>query len=229
MDIELTLYEARIIGSLIEKEITTPDQYPLSLNALTNACNQKSNREPVLDLDEATVQETLDGLVKKSLVSDQTGFGSRTTKYRHRFCNTEFGILKFSQQELGIVCALLLRGPQTPGELRTHTNRLCKFRDMQEVESALDRLMERSDGPFVGKLQREPGKRESRYMHLFSGDAPAFEFSGSTNSTSDLSGAELERLDQLEQRIDNLEQEIVQLKRALEQLGPKPTTGYMEA
>ena len=229
MDIELTLYEARIIGSLIEKEITTPDQYPLSLNALTNACNQKSNREPVLDLDEATVQETLDGLVKKSLVSDQTGFGSRTTKYRHRFCNTEFGILKFSQQELGIVCALLLRGPQTPGELRTHTNRLCKFRDMQEVESALDRLMDRSDGPFVGKLQREPGKRESRYMHLFSGDAPVFEFSGSTNNSPDLSGAELGRLDQLEQRVDELEQEIVQLKQALEQLGPKPTTGYMEA
>ncbi|MHB1618658.1 MAG: YceH family protein [Sulfuricella sp.] len=229
MDIELTLYEARIIGALIEKEITTPDQYPLSLNALTNACNQKSNREPVLELDEATVQETLDALVKRSLVSDQTGFGSRTTKYRHRFCNTEFGILKFTEQELGIICALLLRGPQTPGELRTHTNRLCKFRDMQEVESALDRLMERSDGPFVAKLAREPGKRESRYMHLFSGDAPAMEFSGSANSASDLSGAELERLYQLEQRVDELEQEIVQLKRALEQPGPKPTTGYMEA
>ncbi|MDP3483331.1 MAG: DUF480 domain-containing protein [Sulfuricella sp.] len=229
MDIELTLYEARVIGALIEKEITTPDQYPLSLNALTNACNQKSNREPVLELDEATVQETLDALVKRSLVSDQTGFGSRTTKYRHRFCNTEFGILKFSEQELGIICALLLRGPQTPGELRTHTNRLCKFRDMQEVESALDRLMERSDGPFVAKLAREAGKRESRFMHLFSGDAPAMEFSGNTNSASDLSGAELERLDQLEQRVDELEQEIVQLKRALEQLGPKPTTGYMEA
>ncbi len=229
MDIELTPYEARVIGALIEKEITTPDQYPLSLNALTNACNQKSNREPVLELDEATVQETLDALVKRSLVSDQTGFGSRTTKYRHRFCNTEFGILKFSEQELGIICALLLRGPQTPGELRTHTNRLCKFRDMQEVESALDRLMERSDGPFVAKLAREPGKRESRFMHLFSGDAPAMEFSGGTHRASDLSGTALERLDQLEQRVDELEQEIVQLKRALEQLVPKPTTGYMEA
>jgi len=229
MDIELTLYEARIIGSLIEKEITTPDQYPLSLNALTNACNQKSNREPVLELDEATVQETLDALVKRSLVSDQTGFGSRTTKYKHRFCNTEFGVLKFSEQELGIICALLLRGPQTPGELRTHTNRLCKFGDMQEVESALDRLMERSDGPFVAKLPREPGKREARFMHLFSGDAPAMEFSGSANIASDLSGAEINKLDQLEQRVDELEQEIAQLKRALEQPGPKPTTGYMEA
>jgi uncharacterized protein YceH (UPF0502 family) len=229
MDIELTPYEARVIGSLIEKEITTPDQYPLSLNALVNACNQKSNREPVLELDEATVQETLDGLVKRSLVSDQTGFGSRTTKYKHRFCNTEFGILQFSEQELGIVCALLLRGPQTPGELRAHTNRLCKFSDMPEVETALDRLMERSDGPFVAKLPREPGKRESRYMHLFSGDAPAIELSGSAGNAADLSGAELERLDRLEQRIDELEQEITQLKRALDQQGPKPTTGYMEA
>lgn len=229
MDIELTPHETRVIGSLIEKEITTPDQYPLSLNALTNACNQKSNREPVLEMNEATVQETLDALVKRSLVSDQTGFGSRTTKYKHRFCNTEFGILKFTEQELGIICALLLRGPQTPGELRTHTNRLCKFRDMQEVESALDRLMERSDGPFIARLAREPGKRESRYMHLFSGDAPAIVFSGDTDSTSGLSGAELDRLDQLEQRIDELEQELMQLKRAIEQLGPKPTTGYMEA
>ena len=229
MDIELTLYEARVIGALIEKEITTPDQYPLSLNALTNACNQKSNREPVLDLDEATVQETLDALVKRSLASDQSGFGSRTTKYKHRFCNTEFGILKFSEQELGIICALLLRGPQTPGELRTHTNRLCKFGDMQEVESALDRLMERSDGPFVAKLPREPGKRESRYMHLFSGDAPAMEFSGSTHHTAELTDVEHERLDMLELRVNKLEQEIVQLKLILEQLGPKPTTGYMEA
>ncbi len=215
MDIELTLYEARVIGSLIEKEITTPDQYPLSLNALTNACNQKSNRDPVLELDEATVQETLDALVKRSLVSDQTGFGSRTTKYKHRFCNTEFGILKFSEQELGIICALLLRGPQTPGELRTHTNRLCKFRDMQEVEAALDHLMQRSDGPFVARLAREPGKRESRYMHLFSGDAPAIEIPGGTHSAPELTDAERERLDLLELRVDELEQEIVQLKREL--------------
>ena len=231
MDIELTLYEARVIGSLIEKEITTPDQYPLSLNALTNACNQKSNREPVLELDEATIQETLDALVKRSLVSDQSSSANvkSTTKYKHRFCNTEFGILKFSEQELGIICALLLRGPQTPGELRTHTNRLCKFSDMQEVESALNHLMERSDGPFVARLAREPGKRESRYMHLFSGDAPAIELPGSTHSAPDLTDSERERLDLLELRVDELEQEIVQIKRALQQLGPKPTTGYMEA
>ena len=104
MDINLTAHEARIIGCFIEKEITTPDQYPLSLNALTNACNQKSNREPVLALDEATVQQTLDELIKKRLVLDKSGFGSRVVKYQHRFCNSEFGSLKLSDQELGIIC-----------------------------------------------------------------------------------------------------------------------------
>ncbi|HEY3850927.1 MAG TPA: YceH family protein, partial [Steroidobacteraceae bacterium] len=126
MNIEFTPNEARVIGCLIEKEITTPDQYPLSLNALTNACNQKTNREPVLELSEPEVQQTLDSLMKKYMVSDKSaGYGGRVTKYRHRFCNTEFGPLKFSAQELGTLCVMLLRGPQTPGELRTRTNRLC--------------------------------------------------------------------------------------------------------
>ncbi len=122
MTIELSPNEARVIGCLLEKEITTPEQYPLSLNALTNACNQKSNREPVLDLDETTVQQTLDQLIRKYLVSEESGYGSRVAKYRHRFCNTEYGTLKFSPQELGIVCELLLRGPQTPGELRSRAS-----------------------------------------------------------------------------------------------------------
>ena len=122
MNIQLTPHEARVIGCLIEKEVTTPDQYPLSLNALTNACNQKSNRDPVMTLDERLVQDTVDGLVKKRLVSEKTGFGSRVVKYQHRFCNTDFGELRFSEQELGIVCVLLLRGAQTPGELRTRSN-----------------------------------------------------------------------------------------------------------
>ncbi|MCP4041729.1 MAG: DUF480 domain-containing protein, partial [Gammaproteobacteria bacterium] len=170
MDIELTPYAARIIGALIEKEITTPDQYPLSLNALTNACNQKSNRDPVLELDEVTVQETLDQLTKKSLISEKSGYGSRVIKYRHRLCNSEFGPLQFAPQELGIICMLLLRGPQTPGELRTRTGRLCRFSDVQEVETCLGGLMDREDGPFVTRLHREAGKRESRYQHLFCGD-----------------------------------------------------------
>jgi uncharacterized protein YceH (UPF0502 family) len=170
MKIELSANEARVIGCLIEKEITTPDQYPLSLNALTNACNQKTNREPVLDLAETTVQQLVDGLLKKYLVSDKSaGYGGRVTKYKHRFCNTEFGSLKFSKQELGILCVLLLRGPQTPGELRTRTNRLCEFTDAGEVDSTLKGLMEREDGPFVARLARAAGARESRYAHLFSG------------------------------------------------------------
>jgi uncharacterized protein YceH (UPF0502 family) len=153
MNIELSATEARVIGCLIEKEITTPDQYPLSLNALTNACNQKTNREPVLELPEAAVQQVVDALMKKYLVSDKSaGYGGRVTKYKHRFCNTEFGSLKFSKQELGILCVLLLRGPQTPGELRTRTNRLCEFVDATQVDSTLSGLMLREDGPFVAHL-----------------------------------------------------------------------------
>ena len=215
MTIELSLYETRVIGALIEKEITTPEQYPLSLNALVNACNQKSNREPVLELDESTVQETLDALTKKHLVSAQTGYGSRVSKYQHRFCNTEFGVLKFSAKELGMVCALFLRGPQTPGELRSHTNRLCQFNDMQDVENTLTQLMERNDGPYVARLAREPGKRESRYMHLFSGDAPPLD--ESEPAASRAPAADNERLSRLEQRIDELEQEIELLKYMLEE------------
>src|ERR1700724_4871155 len=119
MNIKLSPFDARIIGCLIEKEITPPDQYPLSLNALTNACNQKTNREPVLELTEAAVQQAVDALMKKYLVSDKSaGYGGRVPKYKHRFCNTEFGSFKLSKQELGIICVLLLRGPQTPRELR---------------------------------------------------------------------------------------------------------------
>ena len=214
MDIELTAYEARVIGALIEKEITTPDQYPLSLNALLNACNQKSNREPVMELDEAQVQDTVDGLVKKHLVSEKTAFGSRVTKYRHRFCNTEFGSLTFSPQELGILCVLLLRGAQTPGELRTRTSRLCRFDDVQEVETALERLMEREDGPFVSRLQREPGKRESRYAQLFS-EAP---HPTESPAAQDGTVADAERLERLEQQVDELFRELGRLRERLDEL-----------
>jgi uncharacterized protein YceH (UPF0502 family) len=171
MNIQLSANEARVVGCLIEKEITTPDQYPLSLNALTNACNQKTNRDPVLELSEAVVQQTVDALLKKYLVSDKSaGYGGRVTKYKHRFCNTEFGSLKFSKQELGVLCVMLLRGPQTPGELRSRTNRLCEFNDSAEVETTIKNLMSREDGPFVARLPRAPGARESRYAHLFSGN-----------------------------------------------------------
>jgi uncharacterized protein YceH (UPF0502 family) len=169
MNILLTPIEARVIGSLIEKQITTPDQYPLSLNALVNACNQKSNRDPVLELEERAVQQTVDDLSRKHFVVEKSGFGSRVPKYQHRFCNTEYGTLKLDPHELAIVCELLLRGPQTPGELRSRAARMAPFTDVSEVEAALTRLADRDDGPFVTRLAREPGRRDSRYAHLFSG------------------------------------------------------------
>ena len=169
MKIELTALEARVIGCLIEKAITTPDQYPLSLNALVNACNQKSNREPVMDLSESTVQQTMDALSKKHFVMEKSGFGSRVPKYQHRFCNTEFGTLKLDPLELAIVCELLVRGPQTPGELRTRASRMAPIGDVSEVDAALTRLSNRADGPFVVQLAREPNRRDSRWAHLFSG------------------------------------------------------------
>jgi len=211
MTIELTPHEARVIGCLIEKEITTPEQYPLSLNALTNACNQKSNRDPVLDLDETTVQQTLDQLNRKYLVSEESGYGSRVVKYRHRFCNTEYGNLKFSPQELGVVCELLLRGPQTPGELRSRAGRLCPLKDVTEVEAALAQLGKREDGPFVVRLPREPGKRESRYAHLFGGEVDG----GVAVEREDLPPSEPSQRAQLEQRVAQLESEVAELKTVL--------------
>ena len=221
MNIQLSANEARVIGSLIEKEHATPEQYPLSLNALINACNQKSSRDPVMNLDEAIVQETVDGLIKKRLVSEKTGFGSRVVKYQHRFCNTDFGDLIFSAQELGIVCVLLLRGAQTPGELRIRSERLCKFSDMHEVEAVLDRLMAREDGPFVVRLPREPGKRESRYAHLFCGDVgfpPELEESDVSGSAS-LAGRD--RLGLMERDLKALRDEIEEIKSRLDLISPK--------
>lgn len=214
MTIELSSFEARLIGCLIEKEIATPEQYPLSLNALTNACNQKSNRDPVLELDEPTVQRTLDQLVKKYLVSEETGYGSRVAKYRHRFCNTEYGTLRFSPQELGIVCELLLRGPQTPGELRTRASRLGPLKDVTEVEAALINLAQREDGPFVVCLPREPGKRESRYAHLFSGEVAGEEGSEAPAVTPEESAT----IALLAQRVARLEAEVAEMKSLLDTL-----------
>jgi len=211
--VELSADEARVIGALIEKEITTPDQYPLSLNALTNACNQKSNRDPVVSWGEARVQQLLDGLSRRALAVDRSGFGSRVPKYRHLFCNTAFGSLKFSPQELAIVCELLLRGPQTPGELRTHAARLAALHDVSEVESELEDLMTRPDGPFVARLSREPGRRESRYMHLFSGDAPPAAETEPAASPSVAAGTP-----RIGDRLSALEAEVAALRRELEAL-----------
>ncbi|MBI4995311.1 MAG: DUF480 domain-containing protein [Rhodocyclales bacterium] len=214
MTIELAPLEARVIACLIEKEITTPEQYPLSLNALTNACNQKSNRDPVLDLDESTVQQTVDQLVKRYLVSEHGGFGSRVAKYQHRFCNTEYGTLKFSPQELGIVCELLLRGPQTPGELRSRASRLCPLKDVTEVEAALESLARREDGPYVKRLPREPGKRESRYAHLFGGEIADTDEPEAAPATA----AESATVAHLEQRVAQLEAAMLEMKALIDNL-----------
>lgn len=210
MPIELTRDEARVIGCLIEKQITTPDQYPLSLNALTNACNQKSNRQPVLDLDEQTVQATVDGLIRRYQVNEHGGFGSRVAKYEHRFCNTEYGTLKFSPAEVAVVCELLLRGPQTPGELRSHASRLCHFNDVSEIEAVLAALEKREDGPYVVRLAREPGRRESRYAHLFSGEVEA-----APDDEGEPEAADPGRIARLEERLAALEAEVAELKERL--------------
>jgi len=219
MNPELSLHETRVIGCLVEKEITTPDQYPLSLNSLTNACNQKSNRDPVLSLDEAAVQQIVDQLIKKRLVSEQSGYGSRVPKFQHLFCNTAFGTLKLSPQELGIVCELFLRGPQTPGELRSRASRLCQFGDVSEVEAALSRLAAREDGPFVMRLAREPGRRESRYAHLFSGEVAGGEEGETPYASADYAETPRDgggRIGQLEARVAALETGLAELKQLLE-------------
>jgi uncharacterized protein len=215
MSVELTPHEARVIGCLIEKQIATPDQYPLSLNALVNACNQKSNRHPVLDLGEREVQAVVDALMKRQLVLEKSGFGSRVPKYQHLFCNTQFGSLRFSPQGTAIVCELLLRGPQTPGELRTHAARLAPLKDVSEVESELEDLMTRPDGPFVARLSREPGRREARYMHLFSGAAPPMpaEMEEAATEGTGSAASIAERVALLEATVAELRREIDLLKR----------------
>jgi uncharacterized protein YceH (UPF0502 family) len=211
MRIELTPNEARVIGCLIEKEITTPAQYPLSLSALTGACNQKSSRYPVMHLAETEVQQIVEGLLKKHLVSNRGGFGSRVTKYQHRFGNVGFGSLEFTAQELGIICVLLLRGPQTAGELRTRSNRMCQFEDVHETEVVLKGLIERSDGPFVARLARDAGTREPRYMHLF-GDEPT------ELATSPTSEAPAMKTQTPERRLDQLEQLVLEMQKTLDDI-----------
>ena len=210
-----------MIGALIEKSIATPDQYPLSLNSLVNACNQKSNRDPVMSLDEITVQGLLDSLAARALVVDRSAPGDRVRKYRHLFCNTEFGALKFSPAELAIVCELLLRGPQTPGELRSRAGRLSRFADVGEVEACLDGLARREDGPFVTRLEREPGRRESRYAQLFSTGAPrpgvtVLPDRADTPAASPPPPAAADRLGALERTVAQLVMEVAELRRRLD-------------
>jgi uncharacterized protein YceH (UPF0502 family) len=222
MNPQLSPHEARVIGSLIEKQITTPEQYPLSLNALVLACNQKSNRDPVLELTVQTVQELIDALSRKHLVIEKSGFGSRVPKYQQRFCNTEFSALKFTPQERAILCELLLRGPQTPGELRTRASRMAPFADVTEVETALESLATDPAGPRVVQLPREPGRRDSRYAHLFSGEVHAVPGEPVTNaraaapSLGEAPGALAERVSALEQEVQDLRTELAAVRAALQ-------------
>lgn len=217
MKIELTPHEARVLGCLLEKEVTTPEQYPLSLNALVNACNQKSNRDPLMELDEATVQQVVDALRSRHLVSDRSGYSGRVPKYKQVFCNTEFGTLRFTGLERAIVCELLLRGPQSAGELRTRCARMTTVGGIDEVEAALQALMEHGAGPFVVRLPRAAGQRDLRYAHLLGGDVPALPASVPDSPAASMERAEASadvasRLQALEDRVGELTREVAALR-----------------
>ena len=212
----LTEAQARVLGALIEKEITTPDYYPLSMNALLNACNQKSNREPVTELDEDTVRQALHGLDDKNLAGAVRGSEARVTKYEHRFSEA----YNFGRREVAVLCVLLLRGPQTPGELRGRTERLYSFDELSDVQSTLQKLIDR-DPPLVKVLPRQPGTKESRYMHLFCGDAqPAFLSADSSAAIPDAGGdsANAGRFQILEEHVAQLRREVAELRALVESL-----------
>jgi len=198
--------EARVLGSLVEKDITTPDYYPLSLNALVNACNQKNNRDPILQLGEAEVRQALEDLHNKGLAGPAGGADSRVTKYEHRLQE----VFNFGRAETALLCVLLLRGPQTPGELRGRAERMHRFEELGDVTSGLQRLMQR-EPPLVKMLPRQPGTKEARYAHLLSGDVEGWEPPASAAPV----GPQTEdpRTRQLESEVAALRNEIAELKR----------------
>ncbi|HEY1937987.1 MAG TPA: YceH family protein [Candidatus Angelobacter sp.] len=209
MNIVLNPAEARVLGALVEKDITTPDYYPLSLNALVNACNQKNNREPVTNFDEDTVRLALRNLSDKRLAGPASGADGRVTKYEHRLQE----VFNFTRRETAILCVLLLRGPQTPGELRGRTERMHRFEDLDEVLSGLQQLMRR-EPPLAKALGRRPGTKEVRYAHLLSGDVEAWEGPADTASASEDSGS-AERIAQLEEQVATLRGEVSELKQQM--------------
>jgi uncharacterized protein YceH (UPF0502 family) len=208
MDIQLNEIEVRILGVLVEKEITTPDYYPLSLNALRNACNQRSNREPVMDLNESTVREGLDNLNRKGLAGPVSTAESRVTKYAHRLQE----VFNFSRRETAVLCVLFLRGPQTPGELRVHTERMYRFDDLATVESTLHHLMERQP-PLVKKLARPPGTKEARYAHLLAGDVETWDAGSQSALSSGVVYPDDERLARLESEVATLQEQLAELRQ----------------
>lgn len=203
--------ELRVLGSLMEKAKTTPEQYPLSVNALQNACNQKSARDPVMNLTPGDVRAALGRLTQRGLVRMAGGYGGRVSKYEHRLGPTEKSALKLTDGEYALLCVLILRGPQTPGELRSRTQRLAEFPDTESVEATLDELKEHEAGPLVARLPREPGKREHRFMHLL----------GTEESAEEMEQAAVpeprsrERASSLEERIEALEKAVEELRARL--------------
>ena len=219
--------ETRVLGSLIEKDITTPDYYPLSLNALVNACNQKNNRDPVMTLDEESVRQALGTLQEKRLAGPASGADSRVTKFEHRLQE----VFNFDRREIAIVCVLLLRGPQTPGELRSRTERMYHFEALDDVVSTLDHLALR-DPPLTRVLPRQPGTKESRYTHLFSGEPPETSAASTTSvgagdpSTSLRTGSPehpatipaasaTDRIARLEEEVANLREQLTEVQQQL--------------
>lgn len=214
MNLLLNEVEVRVLGALIEKDITTPDYYPLSLNALSNACNQKSNRDPAMNLDDEAVRLALRNLSEKGLAGHVSSADSRVTKYEHRIQE----VFNFTRPETAVLCVLLLRGPQTPGELRGRTERMHRFEHLDEVQSALQKLMERQP-PLVKVLPRLPGTKESRYAHLLAGDVEGWE--PPPESRVVVSG-DAERMARLEQEVAELKKELAELKQQLSNLQSKP-------
>src|SRR3979409_2172733 len=203
MELSLTATEVRVLGSLTEKDITTPEYYPLSLNALVNACNQKSNRDPVMQLDETAVRDALSSLQERRMAGPAGGADSRVTKYEHRLQEG----FNFTRQEIAGLCVLLLRGPQTPGELRGRTERMHRFEALDDVQAALQKLMQR-DPPLVKVLPRQPGTKESRWVHLVAGDVAAPESPQFAGTSSDRTSGDGERVARLEEEVAALRREV---------------------
>ena len=208
---KLDAVEVRVLGALLEKEITTPEYYPLSLNALINACNQKSNRDPVMALDESAVRDALDSLTGKNLLGHASSADSRVPKYTHHLQE----VFNFDRRESAVLCVLMLRGPQTPGELRGRTERMYKFEDLSVVESALHRLMER-EPPLVMRLARQPGTKESRYAHLLSGELEEWSAPAELQAAASPAGQDDERITRLEVEVQSFRKEVAELRRQLD-------------
>jgi uncharacterized protein len=214
----LSAHEARVIGCLMEKSVVTPDQYPLTLNALTNACNQKSGRDPVMSLDPGVVQRTVRDLQTKHFVRMEENFKRGVEKYKQRLCNTTHADYQFNSAEFAIICLLLLRGPQTPGELRARSGRLHTFSDNSDVVVALNGLIEREGDPLVVKLPRTPGRKDSEYMHLLSGPVDFDAHALKAQSAAQTGSSERVSTSDLAQRVSALEEEVAALKERLQTL-----------